>query len=261
MGFRMETGPGANTTGMAIDLFGKTAKGKGVRLQEIYEGGHDSYHKLQYWGIDCLKLGSSPGVGGLYVIVGDQIGRPSCETTLVECLHSGPVETVLTVEGPVKVGSKKFHVTRMLTLWADERGIDDVVRLEGEDLSGAQLGLGMRNLPNEQWIERPTDGVAMNHGDNNQPNYKSVGFGAAIDPSQYVKTIDLHDETNGGHVYVLKGETRDGALVSHHHLAAIWDDDGQINNPADFQKYLQRWARLLNNPPRVRISDHAESGQ
>ena len=60
MGFRMETGPGANTTGMAIDLFGKTAQGKGVRLQEIYEAGHDSYHKLQYWGIDCLKLGPVP---------------------------------------------------------------------------------------------------------------------------------------------------------------------------------------------------------
>ena len=147
MGFRLETGPGANTTGMAIDLFGKTAKGKGIRLGEIYESGHDSYHKLQYWGIDCLKLGSSPGVGGLCVIVGNQMGRPDAPNILVDCPHTGPVETVVRATSPLEVGGRKFNLTRTLTLWADERGIDDVVELKGDNLDGAQIGLGMRNLP------------------------------------------------------------------------------------------------------------------
>ena len=112
-----------------------------------------------------------------------------------------------------------------------------------------------------KWIDDPRAGYVFNHGDNNQPNYKSVGFGAAFDASQYVKTIDLHDDANGGHVYLMKPMTKDGVLVSHHHLAAIWDGDGQINNQADFEKYLQRWAKLLNDPVKVVTSDARNIGR
>jgi hypothetical protein len=58
---------------------------------------------------------------------------------------------------------------------------------------------------------------------------------------------------------VLNGKKQGDALVSHHHLAAIWDGDGQINNPADFEKYLQKWAKLLNHPTKVELSDRAEA--
>src|SRR5207237_6914464 len=60
--FRMESGPGANTTGLAIDLFGKTREGKGVRLAELYQKGHDSYHTLPYWGGDISKVADGPGL-------------------------------------------------------------------------------------------------------------------------------------------------------------------------------------------------------
>ena len=69
----------------------------------------------------------------------------------------------------------------------------------------------------------------------------------------------LHDQVNGGHVFVLKHGHDGDTIVGHHHLAAIWDGDGQINNPADFEKYLQRWAKLLDHAPKVQISDRAES--
>src|SRR5439155_13291938 len=71
MAFRVETGPGANTTGMAIDLFGKSARGKGLRLVELYEQG--DYHHPQYWGVDILKVGTGPGLGGAYIVISDQL--------------------------------------------------------------------------------------------------------------------------------------------------------------------------------------------
>jgi len=259
MAFRMETGPGANTTGMAVDLFGKTAKGKGLRLTEAYEAGHDSYHKLQYWGIDCLKLGSSPGLGGVYVVAGDEMGRPTYQTTIVECLHSGPVETLLRVSGPVEVAGKKVMVERLLTLWADERGIDDDVRVTGDNVGDLQLGIALRNLPNEKWTEETSSGWAMNNGDNNQPNYKRDGLGVLFDPSEFVKTVDLKDSENGGHVYVLKARQQNGGLFSHHHLAAIWDGDGQISEADAFGKYLAQWSKRLTKPATVQIGDRAES--
>src|SRR5262249_39432025 len=160
------------------------------------------------------------------------------------CDHSGPVETSITMTAPVEVAGKKFTLARNLTLWADERGIDDVITLKGDDLNGAAIGIGLRNLPSEVWVERPRDGAAMVCGDNNQPNYKSVGLGAVFDPAEYVRTIDLKDEANGGHVYVLKGKSENGVLASRHHLAAIWDGDGQINNSGEFGRYLQQRAKL-----------------
>jgi hypothetical protein len=259
MAFRMETGPGANTTGMAIDLFGKTAQGKGLRLVEAYEHGHDSYHKLQYWGIDCLKLGSSPGVGGIYIVAGDQMGRPTYQTTIVECLHAGPVETLLRVTGPVEVGGRKVMVERMLTLWGDERGIDDDVRVTGDNVADLQLGIALRNLPNEKWTEETSTGYAMVNGDNNQPNYKRDGLGVVFDPSEFDRVVDLKDNENGGHVYVLKARQQNGALVSHHHLGAIWDGDGQISEAGEFGKYLAQWSKRLNKPATVQIGGRAES--
>jgi hypothetical protein len=259
MAFRVETGPGANTTGMGIDLFGKTKQGKGLRLQEAYEHGHDSYHKLAFWGMDVLKVGSSPALGGVYVVVGDQMGRPDFATEWVDLVHQGPVETCVRITGPVEAGGRKFTVTRTLTLWGEERGIDDVVEIKGSNLDGVQLGVGLRNLPNEQWVEKTSDGYALVNGDNNQPGgYTSQGLGVAFPASQYVKTFDLPDKENGGHVYILNPKKGNDALTSHHHLAAIWNGDGQINNVPDFEKYLQTCTKLLDQPAKVDLSAPAE---
>jgi hypothetical protein len=162
---------------------------------------------------------------------------------------------MLDIEGPVEVSGKKLTVHRRVTLWADERGIDDQVRVSGENLEGLNIGIALRNLPNEKWTENTSEGYAMVNGDNNQPGYKSDGLGVVFDPSRFDRVININDE-QGGHVYVLKGH---GPLASHQHLAAIWDGDGQINNAADFQKYLERWSKLLYAPPTVQLADHAES--
>ena len=76
---------------------------------------------------------------------------------------------------------------------------------------------------------------------------------------EFVKIVDLKDPDNGGHVYVLKGQRQSNSIVSHHHLAAIWDLDGQIDNADDFDKYLQRWSKLLNQSAKVQLGETAEA--
>src|SRR5206468_7129343 len=125
--YRMETGPGANTMGLGIDSFGKTEKGKGLRLTEAYEHGHDSYHKLAYWGVDILKVGYGPAIGGTYVFDGDNSGRPQFATSEVDCIYTGPVETLVKCVAPIEVNGKKLALTRMLTLVGDDRTIRDAV--------------------------------------------------------------------------------------------------------------------------------------
>src|SRR5205814_1162455 len=147
--YRMETGPGANTMGLGIDSFGKTEKGRGLRLVEAYEHGHDSYHKLSYWGVDILKVGYGPAIGGMYVVASDgQMGRPQFATSVVECVYQGPVETLVKCAAPVEVAGRKTNVTRMLILVGDDRTIRDQLKVEGDNLVGLLIAIAIRDLQN-----------------------------------------------------------------------------------------------------------------
>jgi hypothetical protein len=256
MAFRMETGPGANTTGMAIDSFGKTKAGKGLRLVEVYEQG--DYHKPQVWGVDILKLGSSPGIGGAYVVNGDQLVRPSFDTTVIDCVYQGPVETVIRATAPIEIAGRKLTLERTLTLVADDRSIRDTLTLRGGSVEGLHLGIGLRDLPHPTWAEHPKEGWCMVTGDNNQPGCKWLGIAAVFTADEYVKTMEVPDAKNGGHIYVLEPKS-EGALVSHHRFAAIWDGDGQINNPTDLEATLKRWAALRDKPVKITFAPAAET--
>lgn len=266
--FRIETGPGSNTTGMSIDLFGKTAAGKGLRLAELYQNGHDSYHELQYWGVDILKVGNGPGLGGIYLYIGDQMGRPAYQTISTECLYSGPVETAIRFSAPVEVAGRKLTVSRVLTLVAEDRSIWDEVTVEG-DVSGVQIGIGVRDLPNCKWVEDPKRGIAFQTGDANQQHYKAVGLGCVFPPDQYVKTLELPNKADFGHIYVLTGKAEGGKLVSKHRLGAIWDMDGQLPKPvntageltAPFASWIDAWAAQRDQPVRVEMAGQVETAQ
>lgn len=263
--FRLETGPGANTTGLTIDAFGKTRRGIGVRLQEIYGG--DSYHELQDWGVDILKVGSGPGIGGAYVFAGDEWARPVAATSFVEQIYTGPVETKIRATAPVNIAGRDVTLTRTLTLIADDRTIHDELVLEGGDLDGLQLGVGVRDLPNCVWVEKPEQGYAFQTGDANQPNYKAVGLGITFNPEQYDRTYELTDPANGGHVYIMKSEPIDGRIAVRQRLATIWDMDGQLERNVDsaedlrapFQSWFERWSAQSRAPVTMTLGGRAET--
>jgi hypothetical protein len=271
--YRMETGPGANTMGFGIDAFGKTKAGKGLRLQEAYEHGHDSYHKLSFWGVDILKVGYGPAIGGIYVINGDggyekSMGRPQIPTSRVECVYTGPVETLLRCTAPIEAGGKKVNVTRLYTLLGDDRTVRSEDRVEGEDLSGLTIGIGIRDLPSGKWIEKESPGYAISAGDTNQPDsgYTSVAISAVFPKSGFTRVVELKDPKgakpgfgDAGHVYVLKPEKQDNALVAHNRLTMIWNGDGDISTPEDLERACQRWAARRDNPVKVDVAKEAES--
>jgi hypothetical protein len=265
--YRMETGPGANTMGLGIDAFGKTAKGKGLRLVQAYEGGHDSYHKLDWGGVDILKVGYGPAIGGAYVIADNgDMGRPQFATSDVSCVYTGPVETLVRCVAPVEVAGKKVTVTRMLTLVGDDRTIRDELKAEGDDLGGLKLGVGLRDLPNGKWTEKSDAGYAMVAGDSNQPEsgYTSVAISAVFPKTGFEKVIPIEDDKHkpgfgdGGHVYVLKAERDGNALVAHNRLTMIWNGDGEIHDAAALEEACQQWAAQRDNPVKFEIAHTAE---
>ena len=268
--YRMETGPGANTMGLGIDAFGKTEKGRGLRLVEAYEHGHDSYHKLAYWGVDNLKVGYGPAIGGMYVVAtgdGDNMGRPQFATSVVDCVYTGAVETLIKCTAPVEVAGRKTNVTRMLTLVGDDRTIRDEIKVEGDNLDGLQIAVGIRDLPKGQWIEKSDAGYAISAGDSNQPEsgYTSVAISAVFPKSGFEKVIPLPDPKklapgfgDAGHAYLLKAEKDGNALVARNRLTMIWNGDGEISTVADLEKACQRWAAQRDNPVKFQLAGDAE---
>jgi Domain of unknown function (DUF4861) len=271
--YRMETGPGANTMGLGIDSFGKTEKGRGLRLVEAYEHGHDSYHKLSYWGVDILKVGYGPAIGGMYVVnsADGQMGRPQFATSVVECVYQGPVETLVKCIAPVEVAGKTVIVTRMLTLVGDDRTIRDTITVAGAPpipMDGLQLAVAIRDLPNGTWIEQANPGYAISSGDSNQPEsgYTSVAISAVLPKSSFEKVIEIKDEKgakpgfgDAGHAYLLKPEKdANGALVASNRLTMIWNGDGEISKTEDLDKACQRWCAQRDNPIAFEVAKESE---
>ena len=268
--YRMETGPGANTMGFGIDSFGKTEKGRGLRLQEAYEHGHDSYHKLSYWGVDILKVGYGPAIGGIYVMTpdGKEQGRPQFATSQVDCVYTGPVETLLKCTAPVEVAGRKTIVTRMYTLVGDDRTVHSEDKVEGDNLDGLTIGIGIRDLPNGKWMEKSEPGYAISAGDSNQPEsgYSSVAISAVFPKSGFEKVIPIEEPKkdvkpgfgDGGHIYILKPEKSGNALAATNRFTMIWNGDGDINNAGDLEKACKRWAAQRDNPIKFELAKDAE---
>jgi hypothetical protein len=266
--YRMETGPGANTMGLGIDAFGKTARGKGLRLQQAYES-HD-YHKLADWGVDILKVGYGPAIGGIYVVVGDQMGRPQFASSIVDCVYSGPVETRLRCTAPVEIAGRHFAVTRIYTLIGDDRTVHSEDRIEAgpsSSLDGVTIGIGIRDLPSGKWTEKSGPGYAISAGESNQPasGYTSVAIAAIFPRSGFKKVVELDDAKkakpgfgDGGHVYVLEPEKDGGALIARNRFTMIWNGDGEIDNAADLAKACLRWVAQRDHPIRVELATAPE---
>lgn len=66
----------------AVDVFGK--KTSDMILEGVGQDGYDSYHEMQDWGMDVLKVGSTLGVGTIAWWNGESIERVA-ETDSVSC--------------------------------------------------------------------------------------------------------------------------------------------------------------------------------
>jgi hypothetical protein len=257
MAFRIEVGPDAKTAGLAIDVFGKTQRGRGVNLQQIYAT--PDYHSMSDWGMDILKVGEGPGLGGIYLVRGNESGRTMAEETEFEILERGPVQTVVRATAPVQMSDRTFTLVRTMTLTADDRSIDDVVEVRGEasEVKDVMVAVGLRDLPDEQRVERPESGYAFVHGTGTEGGVKIVGLGAAFDSRQF---IAMHDLPEGmGRVYLLKPEPFSEGVRSRHRLAAFWEHDSQITTPQQFEQELHRLAQRIMTPVEASLERRGNS--
>ena len=156
----------------------------------------------------------------------------------------------------------------MYTLVGDDRTVHSDDKVDGDNLDGLTIGIGIRDLPDGKWTEKSEPGYAISAGDSNQPEsgYTSVAISAVFPRSGFEKVIPIQEPKkdtkagfgDGGHIYILKPERTGNALSATNRFTMIWNGDGDINNPADLEKACERWVAQRDNPIKVEVAKEAE---
>ncbi len=110
------------------DIFGKTTD----RMVTDEIGLDESYHELQEWGMDILKVNNSLGAGALAMLKGDSLYRlGDTERAEVKILENGPIMSQLSLDyDSWEVAGNTYDIEDRISIYAGQRWYKSEVSLE-----------------------------------------------------------------------------------------------------------------------------------
>lgn len=231
----------------ATDVFGK--KTTQMVLQKVGLDGFDSYHEMQDWGMDVMKVGPTLGVGSPGAWLDGKITRvEKTDSVTCEIQENGPVySSILTTYYGWAIGEEKFTVKSHLSIHAGTRVTVQTLELDRDtDI----LCTGIGKDPNAERITRPGDDTRLSwlatYGTQSL-NDDELGLGVLYSPAVASGTSeDVHN-----HAVTLKtGERR-----VRYYFTACWSGEpGGISSREVFEAHLDEQSRRLANPVKVTFS-------
>jgi hypothetical protein len=230
----------------ATDAFGK--KTNDMVLQKVGLDGFDSYHEMQPWGMDVLKVGKALGIGTLATYI-DSMALRVEKTDSVTCLvkENGSVySAVETNYYGWKVGPDRFDVQSMLSIHAGTRLTHHQVTISGRP---ENLCTGIVKDKNARLFN--------NHGSASQWGYIAT-FGVQslnndlLGLAVFFSNSAFKGFTEDEFSHIVKLDVLDGKLD--YYFLAAWELEKQgFNNEKDFMDYIKQLAVELANPVQVSI--------
>ncbi len=144
------------------DLFGKKLPGISPETVGISSEGavEDNYHVMEDWGRDVLAVGNSAGIGGIEMMVGEDLVRIGClagdtvtnvESAAFEILNEGPVFSDFSITyfnwQPV---DRNYEVKEQVRIWPGMYAFENNISVSG--LQGDEtllVGLVNSNTPKQ----------------------------------------------------------------------------------------------------------------
>ncbi len=234
-----------------FDIFGKTDPG--MALKKTGLDGFESYHHMQDWGMDILKVGPSLGIGGYGFWDGEKVLRVSDWSGIkAKVLENGHLQSSIKISyKDWEFDGKKSDLDAVLSMQAGSR----LVRVQlntSEDVSGICTGLvkhegterlagEIDNITGEAWTYIATWGPQSLDGGN---------LGMAILFQKRDRSKITEDELN--EVVVLRSTDRN----YEYYFLAAWDKEPNgITTKEAFEAYLQEEVNKLTIPSRTRESN------
>ncbi|MBN2805238.1 MAG: DUF4861 family protein [Prolixibacteraceae bacterium] len=221
----------------AVDVFGKTTNE--MILDGVGQDGYDSYHEMQPWGMDVLKVGSTLGVGTIAWWNGQAIERVA-ETDSVTCeiLSNGGLRAM------IQTNYYGWQTAAFKTNMQSYLSIDANSRLTKQMLV---FDAAPENVCTGIYIDQKAEKIELQHGNWTclatwgQQSLNNNKLGLCV----FAKTSNIISLTadKKNHVLVLKTENN----MAVWYFGAAWELEPKgIKTKEEFIKYLEDELLRLN---------------
>lgn len=232
----------------AVDVFGKTTTEP--VLQKAGLDGFDSYHELQPWGMDVLKVAKSLGVGSIGTLTSSGAMRVE-KTDSVTCriTENGDVySSFFTRYLGWNTGSAKVDLNSRISIHAGTRLTHNRISVKGA-IDNIVTGVIKDDKAKPKLFANKGDnssfGYIGTYG-NQSLNNDNLGIVVFFNPSYY------NEFTEDQFSHIVKLAPSAGKID--YYYAGVWqlEPDG-IKDEAGFLEYITRTAKELAAPVKVEI--------
>jgi hypothetical protein len=217
-------------------------------LQNVGLDGFDSYHELQPWGMDVMKVGKSLGLGTFGIFnEGHAIRVDKTDSVTSRIIENGSVySSILTNYSGWQVGARKMDVQSRLTIHAGTRLTHQLINIK----NGAEIfctGL----------VKDTVTHLFQNKGDATHYGYIATygkqslnkdNLGLAV----FFRAADFNNFTEDEFSHVVTIKNNNGK-VDYFFMAAWQLEPEGITNEKQFVDYLNATAVELANPVKVEL--------
>lgn len=235
----------------ATDIFGK--KTSELVLKEV--GKHDtvasddSYHRMQEWGMDVFKVGSTLGIGSIAMMNEGKVNMVAkTDSNFYELLSNGPVQSEFkTTYSGWEVGKNKYELESFISINAGSRFTKQELIINN---NAENLATGLAKYKGTNFIEKKTPGgwsyIALYGAQTLVDENDKLGIALFYNEKDLIELTE--DEIN--YVVVLKPVE---GKVTYYYCAAWEQEPNGITNESDFINYLNNELEKMNNPVKVEL--------
>jgi hypothetical protein len=230
----------------AVDVFGK--KVSTPVLQKIGNDNFDSYHEMQPWGMDIMKVGKSLGVGSIgYFSNGIAMRVEKTDSISCRILENGTMySSFLTNYSGWAIDDKKHDLIVTTSIHAGSRLTSQLIAISN---SPDNICTGIVKDSLATLLFEPGDknrfGYLATYG-NQSLNGDDLGLAVFFDPAIFIEA------TNDEYSHIVKLKPLHGVL-QYYFLAAWVKEPGGIKNKNEFEDYIKNTALELAHPVEVEI--------
>ncbi|GGD23996.1 DUF4861 family protein [Flavobacterium orientale] len=222
----------------AIDIFGKLTDE--MVLPKVGQDGFDSYHNMDEWGADILKVGKGLGIGSIGRMVNNEMNHfKEVDATFTKVENFNNKSVVSIDYTGWKTNEQKTNLKSELSIFPDERYTKHTIQLS-EALNGICTGIvNLYNLPmiqkgndSNKWAYIATYGKQTLFDDN---------LGMAI----FYEVIDAEKVYQGPHDHLIQFKPTTQPIDFY--FLGAWDKEvGGITTEKEFFEYLDTLLNKLN---------------
>ncbi len=234
----------------ATDVFGKKIYKLLLKDVGVHDtvANDDSYHKMQDWGMDIFKVGSSLGIGSIGMWAKGKVNMVSKTDSVISQINeNGPIRsTIETNYYGWLVDGKKYDLNAKLSINAGSRLTKCDLLIEDAE----NIVTGLAKYEGTSFVRSNNKGDWQYISLFGKQSLNNDNMGIAL----FYNKSALIELTEDNLSYIVKLKPNNGKVI--YYFAAAWElEPKPITTEKEFINYLDDQVNSLNNPITIEIKD------